>query len=255
MQISQIRQLPDKSPILEPVSGILTEVYPIETHTTNYGNGPVQQTKQNAKLTQGNDSIYVEFSGVPQDMMTARGQHVTMNSSQTQHGWNGVKVNKYFSQKNQEEIIKLRITSSAKITVAQPTYNTNGQQMQTGVVPANSQTRGMAIPTGINKTPTSANTPINGQTVGMAINNACELIHDIEKPGSPEFSMLLHKVASDIIRVSKYLEGGNLADHPRDRKTIQSQDAEIPATYNPNAEQQHQDDQINLAQPDKDCPF
>lgn len=214
MQISQIRQLPNKAPVLEPISGVLTEVYPAETKShPQYGD----KVSQNAKLTQGNDFIYVEFSGFPQDMMAAKGQQVTLRSTQTQHGWNGVKVNRYNSQKLGKEVCNLRVTSSAQVTVGQPTYNTEGQQVQSDQTTQAYHTNQASQPTPARQAAPQGNTLIPGMTVGMAINNACELLKGKAEPGTAQFSEALHQVASDIIRVSEYLTGGNLAEHPRKR--------------------------------------
>jgi len=63
---------------------------------------------------------------------------------------------------------------------------------------------------------TGAKKPINGATVGMAINQAIGIIKEYDNPisyfSTPEFGKDLHTLASDIIRVSAYLEAGNLAE-------------------------------------------
>lgn len=72
-------------------------------------------------------------------------------------------------------------------------------------------------------------TGIHGATVGMAINQACQLImHSdrcagqsgelpIEYLHSAEFSRDVGLIASDLIRVSRVLEAGKLADSPKVR--------------------------------------
>ena len=62
-----------------------------------------------------------------------------------------------------------------------------------------------------------------GITVGMAINNAVKLITDIAQPSdeyldSLDFSRDLHRIASDILRVSSLLETGKLAPPVKDRR-------------------------------------
>lgn len=69
--------------------------------------------------------------------------------------------------------------------------------------------------------------PVQGQTVGMALNQACENIRSALKSSgkpfavelftSPQFSRDLHTIASDIIRVSRVLEAGHLAPSAKDR--------------------------------------
>jgi len=65
-----------------------------------------------------------------------------------------------------------------------------------------------------------------GITVGMAINNAVQLIKENsvniegfnDYLGSPEFSRDLHELASDILRISRVLETGKLAPPVKERR-------------------------------------
>jgi hypothetical protein len=255
MQISQVKQMPDKAPVLEPISGVLAEVYPAETKTVNFGNGDQQKTKQNAKLTQGNDFIYVEFSDFPQDMMAAKGQQVTLKSNNTgAHGWQGVKINKYTPRNGGNERCNLRVTPSATVTVGQPTYNTEGQQVQPSQPTQAYQAPQASTPTPPPQNASQGRTPFQGMTVGMAINNACKLIEGVEQPGTPEFSQLLHEVSSDIIRVSEYIADGNLAEHPRKRgQPVQQQVSTPPAYFPPTTQEVIQED-VPMGD-DENCPF
>jgi hypothetical protein len=64
-----------------------------------------------------------------------------------------------------------------------------------------------------------------GQTVGMALNKACDLISKtdtfaqggLDYLKSPQFSQDLYVAASDILRISRVLESGKLADSPKHR--------------------------------------
>lgn len=65
---------------------------------------------------------------------------------------------------------------------------------------------------------------ILGITVGMAIKEACTFISNSTPPedlaeflNTPEFSRDLHRIASDIIRISQLLESNQLADRVKDR--------------------------------------
>lgn len=69
------------------------------------------------------------------------------------------------------------------------------------------------------KGPAAGKKPVNGATVGMAINQAIGIIKDTQPEApladyylTPAFGKELHTLASDIIRVSAYLEAGNLAE-------------------------------------------
>jgi hypothetical protein len=78
-----------------------------------------------------------------------------------------------------------------------------------------------AAPTPPPATPAPApkpHAPVYGATVGMAINNACEILSSIgTDPFSPEFYKQLHQVASDIARVAQMIEAGNLAPTAKQR--------------------------------------
>ena len=66
---------------------------------------------------------------------------------------------------------------------------------------------------------------INGQTVGMAINQAAAMIREtdtfaqggLDYLHSPQFSADLYTTASDIIRISRMLESGKLAESAKHR--------------------------------------
>lgn len=65
---------------------------------------------------------------------------------------------------------------------------------------------------------------VPGVTVGMAINNACDLLKETVEPhdldaylNSPRFSQDLWHTASDIIRISRMLEQGKFAAQVKDR--------------------------------------
>jgi hypothetical protein len=94
-------------------------------------------------------------------------------------------------------------------------------------------------------------------TVGMAINNACELIKGKVEPGTAQFSEALHQVSSDIIRVSEYLSDGNLAEHPRKRGGNASNQPPVqqqsPAHTPPTTQEVIQEDVPMGDSPD--CPF
>lgn len=70
---------------------------------------------------------------------------------------------------------------------------------------------------------TAAGGAVHGMTVGMALNNAVRLITHSAEPltqeylDSPEFSKEVHRIASDLIRVSGFLEAGRLAPSAKER--------------------------------------
>lgn len=59
---------------------------------------------------------------------------------------------------------------------------------------------------------------INGASVGMAVNNAVEVLKHQGPINMATFAKDIHAIASDILRVSQSLEKGNLLD--RTEKTV-----------------------------------
>ena len=76
----------------------------------------------------------------------------------------------------------------------------------------------------VHQSPPSQTAPINGQTVGMAMKEALNILleglaHDerIAKIQEPSFWASVMELASDIIRVSHYLESGHIAPSVKNR--------------------------------------
>jgi hypothetical protein len=70
-----------------------------------------------------------------------------------------------------------------------------------------------------------------GVTVGMAINNACNMIKDGHPPEyytSPAFSLDVWTIASDILRISRMLEADKLADPVKARHAPSNQVRQQP---------------------------
>lgn len=86
--------------------------------------------------------------------------------------------------------------------------------------------------------------PIQGQTVGMAIKLAGDImiaegLEHSPGPGTAEFSKRLYQIASDIIRVSERLGNGQLAPGPSDRAKRQPAPAPpMKPPYEPDYEHQ-----------------
>lgn len=200
MNIQQIKQQPNKAVIATPITGVLAAVYPAE-QKAGYNPGETDAI-QNCQLRQGGESIYVQFKNFPTDLTPIKGKTVTLEASQTQYGVKGVSVNRYFSNKKNEEVVSLRVTSTGKVTVGA------GES----VASAPASVPPMSAPQGqVQQQParqTASKATVNGATVGMAINNsmsyfaACGEQFDAKK---------LHKMASDLVRVALYMEAGNLA--------------------------------------------
>ncbi len=81
---------------------------------------------------------------------------------------------------------------------------------------------------------------VPGPTVGMAINNAITVLtsgleHDeiIARVIEPSFWASVHEVASDVIRVAKWLEHGKLAPTVKERALMNERAKILAATYEP----------------------
>lgn len=147
--------------------------------------------------------------------------------------------------------VKLVIGDKARINVVGQTQGQSQPQQRQGGYQQRQQ------PHGQQRQQQTQPATINGQTVGMAINNSMQAIgnwqYDQTWYDSPEFSRTLHQMASDIIRVSAMLEKGKLAPSPKDRE---EPEPAPPPQQNP---QQFQQQNPGMQPPmditDDDVPF
>jgi len=210
MNISKIKTQSDKQ-VIDSASGIISDIKePFEK------GGKYPEVSQSAKLTEGQDWLFIEVVGT--DLREFEGKWITFTSSETQYGLRGVAVKK--TEKNGKTYTNLRVTAAANIKVTEggesaPEPSQPAQGGQDTPKPSNAPQR-PALP---------QTEGVLGMTVGMAINNAVKLIGQddcsMDYLKSLQFSKDVHTIASDLIRVSKALEKGNLADHPKDREANQ----------------------------------
>ena len=225
MQINQIKAQNDKFIITTPVEGVLSDIREPRTFDGKDG----QFTSQSAKLTQGQDWIFIEANG-KDDLRQLEGQTVRFESTQSDHGINGVKVRKI--QKGDKTYTNLRITASAKMTVvgsAQPPPVQQPAQQQPAPVQQNYQQPPAQTTQGVRQ----GQVRINGQTVGMSIGRAVEAMASagMIKEGylsSRQFAKDLWHLSSAIIRVAGHLEEGHLAPKSEDAKEEAPQPAPQP---------------------------
>ena len=81
--------------------------------------------------------------------------------------------------------------------------------------------------------PANVKKPIHGATVGMAINQANSILlrlhaDDAAYFSSPQYSKDLGELASDIVRVSQYMESGHLAPSAKSRAKADQQASDAP---------------------------
>ena len=98
-------------------------------------------------------------------------------------------------------------------------------------VPANASYRAPAAPS-------TQGAPIHGASVGMAVNNAKDILLNLHHQDasffhSSEFGKELFQIASSILRVSQYLEKGNLAPKEGERVEQGLPGFQVPAPVPP----------------------
>lgn len=192
MNIPQIKQMPDTAVIPTPVTGVLSDVKPMKSGTGNYG----PWTNQGAKLSQGNEFLFVNFKD-REDMTHFAGQTITIAATSGQHGLNGVKVKKNGNYTN------LDVTKTADVKVGQ------GAPAPQAPQPAPQAYHQPQQPTP--PAPQSASGPIQGVVVGQALNLTVNALKDSRDPLAEEFKQDVWKLASTFIRIAQKLEKGQLA--------------------------------------------
>ncbi len=197
-QISQILSFPDGTPI-QSVMGTITAVYPSRNITSQYGTKSVQ----NAELSDvGGNKLKLTVWG-HQDLTASKGQEVVLSSpAGLKQPAIKVKHGSYTAQKgpNAGQVVKtIELTISEKATFLAPSVHKQANPAAAVEVDAGAVQ--------ITATTSAGKKGVLGVTVGMAINNACE---SLTAAGSQITFENLHKLASDIIKVSQELEQGNL---------------------------------------------
>lgn len=184
--ISQILTLPDKCPVKQ-VQGKVTAVYDMKT---------VAGKPQQRFLLEdaGGNKLYVT-AWEHENLSSYTGKEVIISEGPK----GGLSVNVY----NSKTSLNLSRTCTFQLLAV--------HQAQTGAAPV--ATLALAVD-GCKATPVvAATTPINGAKVGMALNNAVLILQSSGKLNGLDSTAILGAVgqmASDIIRLSAWMEAGHL---------------------------------------------
>lgn len=165
----------------EPVprtKGTITKIYPRKSGTSVQG----EWSFENFVLNDGGVEVTCKLKGQPPMDQSLRGKSVWLISSSGPKGITGLKIDEYEGKK------QILITPSATIAV------NDGTQPKSPEAPVSAPEQ------------PSKYIPM-GQTIGMAINNAC---HNLTYRHLPLDPKEVTRIASDLLRVSKWLEDGNL---------------------------------------------
>lgn len=220
-QIPSLLQFPDQTPV-DAVQGVVAFVYERNVRKTQYGEKPVQSCT--LKDIAGN-SIRVTCWEHP-DLLPLKGKEVVLHSTNGK----GVKVKhgSYVVKKDgpdkgtTKKTVELDVGKAGCFQTIE-VYNqiTGGNAAPQS--PANAPSAALEAkspPTPSHHTPQAsepvktdsrAGSPIFGATVGMAINQACSYLIAKEDNLDPQRVWI---IASDIIRIAKRLESGDLYVKP-----------------------------------------
>ena len=200
MTVQQILQLPDDA-ILYSVKGTLKTLYPAKK---NKPGDDREWSFQNGTLVDAaGDEIKITFKDREELPVSKwKGKPVTILAHQGGKGWSGVYKKTDDAQYGGKPLIHVTKTGEVVPGFSAPEEG----------APA-------SAPTGQKPTPQSqqASKPatIDGRTVGMAVNNTCAWLISKGEPLDPK---RIHEIASGIIRVTLYMEKGNLTPKPEDPK-------------------------------------
>lgn len=152
---------------------------------------------------------------------TAKGKTLMFTCSKGDHGLTGVKAkdNEY----NGKTTRLLWVTPSAEIDfVDGGSDNNNSEGPEPPSYSEADEEHGQPTPAPKTNGNGNGHKRCEGVTIGMSINNAINIIRDLKPDedfyNSPGFSQKLHQIASDIARVSEYLQAGKLAPSSRERE-------------------------------------
>lgn len=208
--LNKIAELPDKCP-LESIEGKVINVYELKSI-----NG---KPKQDFEI-QDAAGIKVRCSAWEHDDLSLyKGFNVIINTGPK----GGLTINEWNNKKS--------VNLSKTCTI---------QKIQVGAPQAPAPVASQATTAAAGK---PSNSPILGQTIGMAINNACNYLTSTNQPLTKQS---LWQTASIIVEVAKHMEAGNLW-----KPKAEAAQAVAPATAAPPA-QPSAPSQENL---DEDVPF
>lgn len=210
-KITDILNFPDGTPI-DAIQGRISEVYAYEKKTGQKG----PYTLQKAYIADvGGNKIKLTVWDHP-DLAPLKGnEYVLHNTGGTRYPGIKVRIGSYVATKDGQQhkagdtvkTLELNVTKNGCFQHVE-VFN---QNKPAGATPATPVSKPVEAQIGGQVGGSAQSAYINGQTVGMAINNAVKIICEGAGYNPETFSKQLHVIASDIIRISQTIEKGNLA--------------------------------------------
>ena len=193
MKISEIKELSDGAQIAN-LSGLVENVYPRKAGTTKKGR---PYSFQGIILKDATGTIKVTLDGRKECPASMKGKQISLSSVRGPEGLTGVTLT---TEEYPPGTFK-KIVNATNVAGVQVVGGSNGGSDNPSAAPASKQM-------------------VLGQTVGMAINNAVQviLIHNkgMDYFVGDDFIYDLHAVASSIIHVRKALESGEELKRPQE---------------------------------------
>ena len=178
--LSQIINLPEKCPLQE-IQGVVSAVYELVTNEAG-------KTRQNLAIKDSSGLVVKATAWSHDDLSFYKGKDVIIKSGPK----GGLTVNNYQGKPG----VSISGTCTFQ-TVA------GGQAPQ---APAAANSSRSAAPANTNTAP-AARPAVQGQTIGMAINNAC---NSLTSQGLPLTKESIWKLASVIVSVAQAMEAGKI---------------------------------------------
>lgn len=213
--IASILNFPDGTPI-DAVQGRITAVYPSKTFAGR--NGPA--TVQNAELSDiaGNKIKLVVWEHP--DLGPLKDKEFVLHNTSQKKAYPGlqIQIGSFVAKKDGKshkagdtvKTFELKVTKEGCFQHIE-VYNQNKPAGSPAATPPAATERAPEARSGGQVGGSAQTGYINGASVGMAVNNAVKIICDIEGYVPETFAKQLFTIASDIIRVSRHMENGNLA--------------------------------------------
>lgn len=226
MTVTEVNALKDLTPV-DTLSGMVVNVYERKTGTTSKGRA---YALQNIILKDSSGTVKILLDGRQECPKSMEGKQVSLSSVRGEKGLTGVlkKTDSY----NGKDTVVVQVNNVAVVKVV---GSQNGGTKITQVSTCNTNP-----------------TMVLGQTVGMAVNNAVQILLAVKQSATveyfagDEFIYDLESVASSIIHVSKALELGEPLKRPQEPRTRQE---------TPKQEEGASDTDGNFLSGDSEGPF
>lgn len=217
VKLSDIATMDDDD-VIKAVKGTLTKLYPRKSGVGD--NGP--WSFESGELSDGKTSVKITFKdreALPKEM---KGRQIYILAYHGEKGWSGVKK-KTDDYKPENPVPMIWVTKTAEVTLVEggaPAKEQDAGGDDGDVAPktkaGNPTYQQKPTPANI----TGHNTPVFGGTVGMAIKEGVAWVRELgASPNDPAAFKQIYEIASDLIRISRKLESGELAPNTKKGKS------------------------------------